>query len=262
MSRRATDWAWKTSVKGTELLVLLALADYADKSTAQCHPSLPQIAEKTGLGTSTIRRSLRSLEAGGAIKTDVSTGGRHSRSGYTLLLETQPQRAGIEQSVSRSERLGIPAPTQPERAGLALETQPERRETQPQRAGNPTSVVGVVPKTSHTTSHQPSESARATDIGPPAVLDSRPSVTEVQRASAIVAEAVGTQPRDTNHALVQTVAGCLHDGIAERFITVGLRRWRLNGRRAQSLPDFIGEESRRSATAGVEKGPWSDVTYR
>lgn len=258
MSRRATDWAWKTTARGVRLLVLLALADYADKDTAQCHPSLPQIGDKTGLGTSTIRRELRNLETDGLIKTDVSAGGRHARSDYTLMLGTQPERAGKELGATHSERLGKSSETQPERAGCGPETQPHRAETQPERAGNPTRAGGVVPTTSHTTSHQPCEGASVRDVGPPAALSDEPSVREVQQATRIVADTVGTQPRPTALALVQTVSGCLHDGIAERAIVGGLRRWRLNGRRAVSLADFIGEEVRRTP-GSVERPGEIDV---
>lgn len=163
------------------MLVLLALADYASKKDATCYPSLPELADKTGLGTSTVRRVLRSLEAMGAIKADVSAGGRHVRSTYTLavetVLETQPERAGNERVETQPLRSGQNSVTQPERAGFKPETQPERRETQPERARNPTRAGGVVPKTGHRTSQEPTTGAAAASrrgTGELFLLDSPP----------------------------------------------------------------------------------------
>lgn len=86
------------------------------------------------------------------------------------------------------------------------------------------------------------------------MLDDDPSVAEIQRAQRLVADTVGTQPRPTLLDLTRTVAGCLHDGISEKAVTGGLRRWRLNGRRAASLADFIAEEVRRTPGSVVNGG--------
>lgn len=168
MSWDATRWAWRTPADGLAKYVLLALADYADSKGASCYPSLGEVASKTGLGTSTVRRLLRQLESDGLIKVRVSSGGRHARSDYKLLIsqdgiedsKTQPERAGKESSNTSPLRASKQAKTrparspkgnvtQPERAGINSETQPERRETQPERARNPTRAGDVVPTTSH-----------------------------------------------------------------------------------------------------------------
>lgn len=144
MSRKAADWAWKTPAKGVQLLVLLALADYANDKTLECRPSLPSIAEKTGLGTSTVRRELRSLEAAGLIKTEVSSGGRHARSHYHFVItETQPQRAGKKASKQPKKR----PETQPDRAPSPTTAGGFTEGNPTTVARNPTRAGGVVPKT-------------------------------------------------------------------------------------------------------------------
>ena len=68
MSIKALNWVWKNSTtKGSERLVLLAIADNADDS-GKAWPSLSTIAEKCNLSRRYIIRILDSLEQGGHIK--------------------------------------------------------------------------------------------------------------------------------------------------------------------------------------------------
>ena len=62
-------------------LVLLALADRADKETGQCWPSLARIAEDTELSVTTVKRRLNKLEERKLIKRDQRD---HNSTLYTL----------------------------------------------------------------------------------------------------------------------------------------------------------------------------------
>ena len=63
MSVAATTWVWGEGCKaqGADLLVLLALADYADEN-GNCYASWAKLQAKTRLSRSTVIRSLRRLQ--------------------------------------------------------------------------------------------------------------------------------------------------------------------------------------------------------
>jgi hypothetical protein len=62
MSVAATTWVWGDSkAQGADLLVLLALADYADEH-GNCYASWAKLQSKTRLSRSTVIRSLRRLQ--------------------------------------------------------------------------------------------------------------------------------------------------------------------------------------------------------
>lgn len=83
MSRRATDWAWTTPARSVDLLVLLALADYADAED-RCWPKVEAVVEKTGLGRTAVKMALRRLEGVGAVGVVERGVGRHRSSIYEL----------------------------------------------------------------------------------------------------------------------------------------------------------------------------------
>jgi len=67
MSVKATTWAWYDSkAEGADLLVLLALADFADE-TGRCFGSWGTMQRKTKLARSTIARCIKRLEASGEL---------------------------------------------------------------------------------------------------------------------------------------------------------------------------------------------------
>jgi hypothetical protein len=67
MSVKATTWAWYDSkADGADLLVLLALADFADES-GRCFGSWGTMQRKTKLARSTIARCIKRLEASGEL---------------------------------------------------------------------------------------------------------------------------------------------------------------------------------------------------
>lgn len=68
-------WA-TTGLTSAEKLVLLRLADRADKLTNSCFPGIKSIAADTGLQRRAVQLALRKLESAGHIKTTNRTGGR------------------------------------------------------------------------------------------------------------------------------------------------------------------------------------------
>ena len=66
LSHRLT-WAYSQELPAPEGAVLVRLTFVADKDSLECWPSLSTIADATGLGVSTVRRCIRSLEAAGLI---------------------------------------------------------------------------------------------------------------------------------------------------------------------------------------------------
>ena len=85
MSVRASTWAWSLEeVMGSEVLVLLALADQANDE-GLCWPSQEKLAPKARQSVSTLRRSLRSLEKMGLLTTITRSSTRGRRSNLYLL---------------------------------------------------------------------------------------------------------------------------------------------------------------------------------
>ena len=68
MSVQATSWVWEHSkAKGSDRLVLLAIADAANREGAQSFQSAPSIARMTGLSVRTVWRSIDALVEMGEI---------------------------------------------------------------------------------------------------------------------------------------------------------------------------------------------------
>lgn len=69
MSARHTFWAWETPTSGMTKLILLSLADGADKDSGLCWYKQATIAAHCGVSVETVRRSLRELEGLGLLET-------------------------------------------------------------------------------------------------------------------------------------------------------------------------------------------------
>jgi hypothetical protein len=64
VSVEVSSWAWQQPLPHSRKIVLLALADYADKAGV-CWPSIETLIDKTGSSQATIYRSLAALKEGG-----------------------------------------------------------------------------------------------------------------------------------------------------------------------------------------------------
>lgn len=128
MSHKALDWVWTQPVRGTRQHVLLALAKKARPKTEQASPSMPELIEMTGLGESTIRGHLQALAEMGIIRAEVSNGGRHKRSTYTLMIGSTAESGSPTPQELRGNEGG---PTPQELDRTAPETPQELRRNPP-----------------------------------------------------------------------------------------------------------------------------------
>lgn len=82
MSIKAMTWIWDNSeAQGTELLCLLALADYANDE-GECYPGIKRLAHRCRVGERAIQKVLRKLEEAGEVET-ITGKGVHTKTGVT-----------------------------------------------------------------------------------------------------------------------------------------------------------------------------------
>lgn len=104
MSIRVMSWVWDHGpTDRDELLVMLALADYADDEGA-CYPSMAGIAEKARLTERGARGIVRRLEASGWLAVKVG-GGRGGKSNYRII-----KKAANPEPETRNEKPGMANP--------------------------------------------------------------------------------------------------------------------------------------------------------
>ena len=109
MSIRVMSAVWdKGPGDRGELLVLLALADFANDS-GECWPSVAAIGRKARMDERSARRILRKLEASGWVSCDVG-GGRHGCSRYII----NPDNASPGQNVRPDKTRTKPGQNEPE----------------------------------------------------------------------------------------------------------------------------------------------------
>lgn len=107
-------WDLATHRRGTELLTLLALADFSDDN-GESYPSLAQLAKKVRLTVRQLCHILHSLEADGDIRRMRSTGGRNRRTRYIVLAPTNCEAGNsvtgntvTDNSVAHSNKTVLP----------------------------------------------------------------------------------------------------------------------------------------------------------
>ena len=109
MSVDVMSRVWKHSTqRGGALLVLLALADFADDD-GYAWPAVPTIAAKARMTERNARYVLRELEASGEIATTPG-GGRHGTSGYIVLAGAEIAWGQELPGAKRDSRGGSPLP--------------------------------------------------------------------------------------------------------------------------------------------------------
>jgi hypothetical protein len=83
MSVAAISKVWERSrAKGSELLVLLAIADYADDDGRDAWPSVQKLADKSRMTERGVREVLKRLVADDELAIDKNTDGREVKGGY------------------------------------------------------------------------------------------------------------------------------------------------------------------------------------
>lgn len=88
MSLEATNIVWSSKLTGSRKLVLLRLADYADKDGGSVYPSVKSLAAACCLSERAVQYTLRGLEADGLLVVVANaTGGRGKAREYRIDLE-------------------------------------------------------------------------------------------------------------------------------------------------------------------------------
>lgn len=121
MSVHAYSYVWDNSKeKGSSLLALLALADYADQDTGECYPSIATLAKMLRMSERNVQLLLRKLETNKAIVVEQNKGvntpsgatNRYTILGYVewrkaVKLLSPPKDEGVKNPVVRGEKSGI-----------------------------------------------------------------------------------------------------------------------------------------------------------
>lgn len=99
MSVLVSSWVWKHSEsRGTDRLVLLAIADHADDRGGSAYPSIAHLAEKCAVARTTVMHAIERLEVLGELEVM-----RRHGSGSTYRIIMQPVRQ-TDQSDQSQER--------------------------------------------------------------------------------------------------------------------------------------------------------------
>lgn len=86
MSNRHIDAAWQVKLPGRQKLILLALADHACDECGLAWPGIPRLAERTGIGATTLREDVQALTDAGLIEIRrYPRGGRGRATEYVVL---------------------------------------------------------------------------------------------------------------------------------------------------------------------------------
>lgn len=107
MSIKLISAVWENApVDGQRLLVLLALADYANDD-GYCWPSVPNLAAKARASDRWVQLTLRDLESNGILELVSNGGGRHKPNLYRLNL---PEIETVKRVNSATERVNPSSP--------------------------------------------------------------------------------------------------------------------------------------------------------
>jgi len=118
MSNEARDWAWQQATKTpTEKLVLVAMAQFADRRGCKVYPGVQRLAGMAGLSERMTQYVLRSLEAQRLVAVDVPGGGKGNPTRYKLPLTEaaaapppEPQKAQPAAPFTGPDRVQPAAP--------------------------------------------------------------------------------------------------------------------------------------------------------
>lgn len=95
MSIKLMSMAWESApVEGTDLLLLLALADFANDSGESCYPSIATLAKRMRKSERSVSRGISSLEKAGLLEVVLRGGGRNS-SRYRIVVSALEGRQNV-----------------------------------------------------------------------------------------------------------------------------------------------------------------------
>lgn len=156
MSVKLISWAWENGPKdGVDLLVLLALADFADDA-GRCYPSVKTIAEKARMTERGAQKVIRRLESAGWIA--ISTGnGRHGCNRYQINHKKGEQGSGFNAEIT-------PNTVHPEHGSpRTTEQKPRTRVQETLNGGSPEPSGTVINRQQQPREEVPSSQAYETD---------------------------------------------------------------------------------------------------
>lgn len=236
MSVQATSWVWEHSAsKGNNRLVLLAVADAANREGAESCQAVETVARMTGVNVRTVQRSLRALTDAG----ELTPTGRHPR--YRTTIYALPMVAGTPPSV---------AAVKPVTASVVGDTQSLVGDTWGTSWVTPGADVGdtaVSPYPSTTPERNPNNTLPAASA----------TATMAADATRLVMEGKGpylVEPAKV-HAVMKRLAASAPGDTAEQAAAayLALRRRGINSPNAERLHDVItGAVAEQAPAGGVQ----------
>lgn len=158
MSIRAMTYVWETAqASGTELLCLLALADFANDE-GEAYPGIKRLAKKCRIGERGIQKVLRKLEESGEIKIE--------------------QCEGLKTSTGHTNKYTLVKFNQRVNYRTSLEERGEHQDTPGVNVGTPPGVNVGTPKPSVLTISKPSEEKDSAATQTPALSPSKKKTRE------------------------------------------------------------------------------------
>ena len=102
MSIQAVSWVLEHSrTRGAARLALISIANYADRNTGECFPSMRTIAREAGCSPGSVPPSVREAVRLGELVV-IDAGGPHARARYRMTFAT----VGV-QSLNTADRVGV-----------------------------------------------------------------------------------------------------------------------------------------------------------
>ncbi|MBA8825315.1 hypothetical protein FHX42_002666 [Saccharopolyspora lacisalsi] len=112
MSGKVMTWVWERSpTKGTELLMLLAIADNASDDGTDAFPSVRTLARKTRLDERTVQRVIRRLTDEGHLRVEKEGGRKSNR--YAVLMDRESSTPPANRHPRQNATGGTATPPQP-----------------------------------------------------------------------------------------------------------------------------------------------------
>lgn len=147
MSNRILSKAWKVSLAPMEKLVLIALADRANDTSAQCWPSIDTLRQDTGASERTVQRCLLALRLAGHIsrhsdpkrKANVFT--VHPRHSDTP--DTETPRHSDTSGVSDSHPMGDTVAPQGCQSDTQTQKEPKENQNEPSSSAHECTHEGM-----------------------------------------------------------------------------------------------------------------------
>ncbi|MFD9701303.1 helix-turn-helix domain-containing protein [Lentzea sp. NPDC059081] len=225
-------------VSGSDLLLMLAIADQANDQGTDAWPSIEKLARRTRMSERTVQRRIRCLEAQGLLKVDTGGGRRSNR--YAIDL------ASLTQGLHDADHRRPPPPTRRHPRHPVTADRPDTPAVTPDR--HPTPVTATSPDPSYNdldppppartdASHNPEPAqVHATTL---AVLDRlrqawplSPRDEEQLRPMISTAVSAGTQPDSLAAHLTERTHGA-----RSPLAVIASRLNRINERPAKSSPN-------------------------